>query len=98
MSKKITFADQALRLNKKIAEAMDQIAATSSAYFDNGFDSAGSDPILDTDLAERPGLTAADLSAFITLLNELNKFFEDGAVTQADYSATVNKLRYVVNN
>ena len=68
-----------------------QGAAMVKAYFDNGFGSGGAKEITDLDL-EPVGITAAELTAYITFLQQLDNLFNNGAVTQSQYSVSVNNV------
>ncbi len=76
------------------ATALDLGASLENQYFDNGWDSGGGDPIVDGDLAGFNDLTALDVASVITMTQQLNNFFANAVVTQADYAATVNGTRY----
>lgn len=87
------FVRDSAELNQKIVEVMEGVADLSSVYYDNGFDGAGSDPIVDDDITDSD-LTAAQVTDFVTMLDQLAKFFNNQAVTAADYSVTANIVRY----
>jgi hypothetical protein len=89
---KTRFAQQMISLHVKLAEVMDAADAMEKEYFDQGYDSGGSDPIVDDDVVNL-GIKAADITAGITLLQQQNKLFTNQAVTAADYEVTVNKFR-----
>lgn len=59
-------------------------------YFDNGFNISIGDGTVG---AVFDGMTAADFTAAITLLEQLNNFTGNSAVTQGDYAASINKVR-----
>jgi len=70
----------------------DRIRTHRAVYFDRGYNSGGSDPIIDDDIS---GLfvTADEVDSFITLIENLEKFFDNQAVTTGDYEASLNKFR-----
>ena len=61
-------------------------------YFDRGYNSGGSNPIIDADVSDLD-LTAAQVGNWITLLEQLEKFFTNQSVTTADYDATLSTMR-----
>ena len=61
-------------------------------YFKNGFNGGGGNPIVAGDLAGT-GLTVAQVTNGITMLQQLANFFGNQAVTTGDYQATVQALR-----
>lgn len=75
------------------SEVMDKVADVDSLYFDNGYNSGGSDPIVDADLAAFNGLTAAQVGSVITAFQQLDNFFNNSAVTTGDYAVTFNAVR-----
>lgn len=86
-----------LDLAKNIAnEAMDKGPDLTSQYFDLGYNSGGGDEIVDGDLTNFNGLTAAEVSGVITALQQLANYFDNAAVTTGDYAVSYNNVRYVV--
>jgi hypothetical protein len=61
-------------------------------YYDRGYNSGGSNPIIDADVSDLD-LTAAQVGSWITLLEQLEKFFTNQSVTTADYDATLSAIR-----
>lgn len=59
-------------------------------YFDNGYNISIGDGTVG---AVFEGMTAADFTGAITLLDQINKFTGNSAVTQGDYAASINKVR-----
>lgn len=90
---KTEFVDEVLRLNRSCLELMEKLPEIEGAYFDKTWNSGGGDEIVDADVSDR-SVTASDIGSFITMAQQLNKFFSNQAVTQGDYASTVNKLRY----
>ncbi len=74
-------------------QVMDKVVDIDSSFFDNGYDGAGSDPIVDGDLTNFNGITAAQISSVITAFQQLNNFFQNSAVATGDYSVTLNAVR-----
>lgn len=76
-------------------QVMDKVASLDSQYFDNGFNSGGSDEIIDADLTGFNGITAAQVASVITYLQQQNNMYQNVAVVQGDYSVTLNTVRSV---
>ncbi len=75
-------------------QVMDEINNVINTYFDNGYNGGGSDPIVDGDLSTNfNGLTAAQLGSIITAFQQLDNYFNNSAVTTADYSVNFNAVR-----
>jgi hypothetical protein len=70
----------------------DRLANLETVYFDRGYNGGGSNPITDEDLTSL-GYTAANLANLITLIQQLNNFLGNSAVTSGDYDATLNAVR-----
>lgn len=81
--------------NNTAKQVMDKVQTIESVYFDKGYDGAGSNPIIDGDLTNFNGLTAAQIASNITAFQQLNNFFQNIAVVQGDYSVTLNAVRNV---
>jgi hypothetical protein len=92
MATKITWATQAQADATSLAQVADKLANLETVYFDRGYDSGGGDPIVDGDVASL-GITAVQLGALITLIQQLNNFLGNSAVTAADYDSTLNAVR-----
>jgi len=92
MSQKLTFVSKVQERATTLAQVADLVSDLVSVYFDRGYDSGGSDPVIDADLAAL-GITAANLTAFITLGQQLQNFLDNAAVATADYDATLNTMR-----
>lgn len=92
MATKITFATQAQVAATSLAQVADQLANLETVYFDRGYNSGGSDPITDVDIASL-NFTAADLASLITLIQQFNNFLGNSAVTAGDYDAILNTIR-----
>ena len=95
-TKKELFVIDLLEVARNTAQqVMDKVQSIDSQYFDNGYDGGGSDPILDADLLAFNDLTAANVASVITAFQQINNFFQNAAVTTADYSVTYNTVRNV---
>lgn len=92
-TQKERFADWALELSQKLIEAMDDSEQFENTYFDNTWNSGGGDAIEDADVSSRL-VTAAELSNFITLIQQFRDFVGNSSVTSGDYAATLNAMRH----
>lgn len=93
-TQKELFVNSLLQVAQKFAfEVMDKVVDIDSQYFDNGYDAVGSNPIIDADLTNYNGLTAAQVASVITAFQQLNNFANNIAVTTGDYSVTFNTVR-----
>jgi hypothetical protein len=84
------YADRVQAVLTQVAIAARDSRELYSIWFDRGYNDGGSNPIVDADLA---GLTAAQLTSGVTLLEALLAFVDNGAVAQADRGAVLNVLR-----
>jgi hypothetical protein len=89
---KVAFAQEAQVLCTDLAEVSERMTSVFNTYFDRGYNSGGADPIVDGDLTSL-GVTASQIAAFITLAENINKFFDNQASLQSDYGSTINGLR-----
>lgn len=92
MSQKLTFASKAQERATALAQNADLIIDQISVFYDRGYNVGGVDPIVDGDLTSL-GITAAQLTAFITLAEQLKNFLDNAAVVTADYDATLSVMR-----
>lgn len=92
MAEKITFAQKVQGNVTSLVNMNNDVKDLIDYYFDKGYNGGGADPIVDADLLPLK-VTAADFVNAITLLQNLNKFFNNEAVTQGDYYTTANKVR-----
>jgi len=92
MATKIQFASQAQNEATTMAQLADKLANLETVYFDRGYDSGGSNPITNDDIASL-NFTAAELASLITLIQQFNNFLGNLAVTAGDYDATLNAVR-----
>jgi hypothetical protein len=92
MATKLTWGNQAQADATALAQVADRLANIETVYFDRGYNSGGSNPIIDDDVSSL-NITAADLASLITLIQQLNNFLGNSAVTAGDYDATLNTVR-----
>lgn len=92
MATKLTFGEQSQNDATTLAQVADKLTNLETVYFDRGYNSGGSNPIVDGDIVSL-NITAADLGALITLIQQLNNFLGNVAVTTGDYDATLNTVR-----
>lgn len=92
MATKVTWAGQAQADATTLSQVADRLANLETVYFDRGYNDIGSNPITNDDVVSL-NVTAADLAALITLIQQLNNFLENTAVTSGDYDATLNAIR-----
>jgi len=92
MATKLTWAGQAQADSTTLAQISDALANLESVYFDRGYNSGGSNPITNDDVSSL-NITAADLASLITLIQQLNNFLGNSAVTTGDYDATLSTVR-----
>jgi hypothetical protein len=82
---------------RELATLINQVFLTAEdlhkAFFDRGLNTGGNNELVDTDIQENTTLTATDVSAGITLIEQLKNFANNLPVTQGDYKATINRLR-----
>lgn len=79
-----------------LAQVKDRIATRSGMYFDRGYNVGGADEITDGDVQDATDnlqLGAVDVTAWVTLLEQVANFFDNLAVTTGDYDGTTNRLR-----
>jgi len=95
MADKIVFSQRCKDFSTSLAALFMESKDIEGVYFDEGFNDVGSDPIVDVDISGL-GITAADVGAFITVVQQLQKFdIGDGGdpVVTADYGSSVNRMR-----
>lgn len=96
MDEKNRFMWDSFELVKAFSLLMEKCSVVNKAYFDQGFNVGGADPITDDDIntAGYFSFSAAEFGSLMTLLEQQDKLLTNVAVTPADYSATINKIRY----
>lgn len=93
MASKQAFANQCQQLATELGQISAKLPGLEKCYFARGYNSGGSNPIAtDPDLTTQ-GITAGQLSDFIGLIQQLQKFFGNVAVTQGDYQTNVEVMR-----
>jgi len=92
MSEKNDFVHYLQEKMTALAQISEIAAPMDKFYNDKGFPSGGADPIIDADITST-GMTAVEVLAVITLLQQLDNFQGNSAVTQGDYKSTMNKAR-----
>ena len=91
-NKKSTFASAVVAATTSLAGVVDDFENLGDVYLDRGYNSGGGNEIVADDLVEL-GISLADFTAALTMAAQLLKFANNQAVTTADYSVTMNKLR-----
>lgn len=89
---KVAFAEEAQNLCTELAGLSERFQSSFQTFFNRGYDGQGSDPIVDADLTSL-GITAANIGAFITLAENINKFLDNQSPFSSLYRDTVNDLR-----
>ena len=92
MATKLTFGEQSQNDATTLAQVADRLANLETVYFDRGYNSGGTNPIVDGDIVSL-NITAANLAALVTLTQQLNNFLGNLAVATDDYDATLNTVR-----
>ncbi len=92
MTDKDAFASRLRNLANQLGNQYSQLAEMQEMYFDRGYDSVGSDPIIDADVSSQE-IDAATIAAMMTCVAQMNNFFGNSAVTTGDYGATINQTR-----
>jgi len=90
--KKTAFIREIVRQAQLLSTITDDLADLKNEYLDNGYNSAGSDPIVDSLLANYD-ITADQFNSVLTMFGELDNFVSNVAVVQGDYAATLNAVR-----
>ena len=91
-AKKEAFVRHLARRMQEQDTIFDEAPDIESEYFDLGYNSAGSNPIVDADVTVY-NLTAADITSAINLIQQLKNMEANTAVTTDDYGATTNKFK-----
>lgn len=92
MASKLEFAGDMQAFSTQLAQLFRDAPDLESVYFDRGYNGGGADPIVDGDVAGL-GITAAQIASGITLIQQLQNFADNAAVTTGDYGSTTNALR-----
>ena len=88
-AKKTAYIREITRTIQEIDTIFDNLEDLKKEYTDLGYAPAGANPIVDADLAAY-NLTADNMTAGVTLLQQMINLATGAAVTVADYSATSN--------
>ena len=94
MADKIKFSQESQAFATRLAQLFKQAPDLEGVYFDEGFNT-GPTAITDGDIASL-GITAADVTAFITVAQQLQKFDIGDVgdpVVNANYGASINAMR-----
>ena len=79
------------------AEAVERVGELDEIYTDSGYDSGGSDPIVDADLGSGGyDISAADLANFATFATNVALFMNAGDPAVVDYQSHINAFRNMV--
>lgn len=92
MSRKLSFTQNLQGKISALAGAADELKNLYDLYFDRGYNSGGSDPIVDGDITDTE-ITASDVAAAITFIENFDKLLNNQDPTNGDYDATLNKVR-----
>lgn len=85
---------QRLRSNfQSLAEAVANLDDLRDIYFDRGYNVLTDGDLTGEEIAS--GLLAADLTSGINFIEALGLLLNNGIPTQADWDATVSKLRFL---
>ena len=94
MSDKSDVGTIARILATDIKEARAKLDDLVTLYFDRGYNSGGSDPIVDGDLTA-VGITAVQLGDMINFGQQLATWLDNADPLNADWDSTLNKVRNV---
>lgn len=85
---------QRLRSNfQHLAEAIAALDDLRDIYFDRGYNTLTDGDLTGEEMAS--GLTAADLASGINFVEALGLLLNNGVPAQADWDATISKLRFL---
>ncbi len=91
MSKQDAFITDVVTITNQLAKYYtDRSVELHKSYFDNSFNTSINDAAVD---ALYPGMTAADFTGAISLMEQINNLIGNSAVTQSDWLSTINKVR-----
>jgi hypothetical protein len=91
MATKIVFTQQMQAAATKMAQVSDDLIDLRTIYFDRGYNS-GAGSIVDDDISAL-NVSASHVVNMITMIENLDKFLNASAITEADYDSTVNQMR-----
>lgn len=90
--RKVDFALAARAAVTTLAEAAERIAELNEVFVASGYNTGGSDPIIDSDI-EGHDITAANLADVATFAENLYKFLNDDTPLKFDYATAINAFR-----
>ena len=91
-SRKVDFALAVRAGVTALAEAAERVAELDAMYVDSGYDSAGSNPIIDGDI-EGHDITADDLGNASVFAENLDLFLNGGDPMVYGYASAINAFR-----
>lgn len=97
MSRKTQYVENIMKIMEYLGQVGDVAADRHKEYFDRTYGSGGANEIVDADLTAYD-LTAAEFTSAVTLLEQVKNLVGNSAVTQADYAATLNKVRRTIGS
>lgn len=89
---KAAFIVELIRDAQALVAVTDKVADQEGEFFDNGYNSAAADEIVQADL-DPHDMTLAEFTNYITFIQQLKNFVGNTAVTTGDYAATLNAMR-----
>lgn len=92
MARKLNFAQNLQGKIAALAGAADELKNLYDVYFDRGYNNGGADPIVDGDITATE-ITAADLGAAVTFIENLEKLLTNQDPINSDYDSVLNKVR-----
>ena len=92
MGRKLDFAEAVRTKVTALDDLVSSMNELRDIFQHSGYNAGGSDPITDEDL-EALGMTAANLAAFNTFVENVNLFLKDGEPLQYDYAAAIDAFR-----
>jgi hypothetical protein len=75
-----------------LAQSFDSARVIYNTYFDRNYGAGAANAFTEADLTGT-GMTLAQLTSFITLCEQLQRFRDNQAVATGDYDSTLNALR-----
>lgn len=92
MARKLLFVQNVQGKIGILAKAADELKNLYDMYFDRGYNSGGANEIVDGDITATE-ITAADLGAAVTFIENLDKLLNNQDPANSDYDSTLNKVR-----
>lgn len=92
MTRKSEFVEDMQQDMNLLGRLVDHARSLVKQWFAEGYNSGGADELVIGDLSGT-SLLVADVTAGITLLQQLVALNDNTALTQADYATTIAKLR-----